>query len=200
VAGRAARGSASACCGSSGAGGGRGAVSVFRLRRGLGGGVAANRPHSSTTATVPATRMFRDRDRSLIGEISYRITESDQDREQAQCHGGNDQSVFGQSRSRLAGPKPSDELSHGPSRCRIFHEPDAESGGGSWKGQETCPREVLTHPTAQSLRRQRLSKLGPDGPRIVGQGNRLAGCKKPHILRQCGGYPRFSGAGAPPPA
>lgn len=47
-----------------------------------------------------------------MGDISYRITESGQDREEAQRHSGNDQSVFGESRSRLAGLEPPDELSH----------------------------------------------------------------------------------------
>jgi hypothetical protein len=69
-----------------------------------------------------------------MSEVSYRITESDKDGEQAQSHGGNDQSVFGKSRSSLAGPKPPDELSHGAAQVPNF--PGTRCGKNRWRVME----------------------------------------------------------------
>lgn len=91
-----------------------------------------------------------------MGEISYGITEPDQDREETQRHGGNDQSVFGESRSRLAGPKPPDELSHGTVQVPTFDEPDA---GTRWRVIEPAGNM----PRGDSSLTARLNHLGDNG-------------------------------------
>jgi hypothetical protein len=201
-AGGAARGSAGAGCRSSGADGGRGAVSVFRLRRGLGRGLAtattmvSSPSPSPSPATVSPTRMLRDRDGSLISEISYRITEPDQDREEAQRHDGNDQSVFGESRSRLAGPKPPDELSHGA--VQVPDHPGSGCGNAMdiIGGAGSMPGGLSREPISQSLGGQRLSD-GDEG-RVACAGQ-TTGWRGARSRTFCGrnGYPRVLGEFSP---
>jgi hypothetical protein len=114
-------------------------------------------PTTATTA-VAATRVFRDRDGSLMSEVAYRIAESDQDREQSQSHDGDEQSVFGQGRSRFTGSKPPEELSHGAVHGAETSRNQTRKkgwriieGAGNMPSAATCARQGSINLSATAL-------------------------------------------------